>query len=98
MRQCIRGLKEFKKGCPQRLWTPQDNSGCPAWKIYEFENGGKMENCIDILMEYWTFELVKLAEGTQVTTQSLKNRICDINQEQRQRYIDFTSKKDKIKR
>jgi hypothetical protein len=77
-RPCIRGLKEFRKGCPEKHWD--GNSGCPAWKEYTVpQEGGKpilIKDCIDCLSEHWQFEAVKLLEGNQQATESFRNGMC----------------------
>ncbi len=78
-RPCIRGLKEFKKGCPEKYWDGK--SGCPAWKEYTIpgDNGQKpcvIKDCIDCLSEHWQFEALKLLEGNQKATESFRNGMC----------------------
>ena len=78
-RPCIRGLREFKKGCPEKYWD--GNSGCPAWKEYTVTNdGGKpiiIKDCIDMLTEHWSFEALKLLEGNQQATETFRNGMCE---------------------
>jgi len=78
-RPCIRGLKAFKKGCPEKAWNGSD--GCPAWKEYTIpQTDGKpiiLRDCIDGLSEHWRFEALKLLEGNQKATESFRNGMCE---------------------
>lgn len=79
-RPCIRGLKEFKKGCPEKCWN--GNEGCPAWKEYTIKDnkdGGIkiIKDCIDNLQEIWAFESLKLLEGNQIATESFRNGMTE---------------------
>jgi hypothetical protein len=77
---CIRGLKEFKKGCPQQPWNGV--SGCPAWvELLVTPEGAplkpkdKIGKCID----HWDIELrlkaLGLLEGNQRATESFRNNM-----------------------
>jgi len=82
IRPCIRGLQVFQKsGCPEKCWDRVNGKGCPAWKEYTIVNEkGKpiiLKDCIDGLTEHWSFEALKLIEGTQVATESLRNGMCE---------------------
>ena len=77
-RPCIRDLKPFKKGCPEKCWD--GNLGCPAWKEYTIQSEGKpiiMKDCIDNLSERWQFEALRLLEGNQQATESFRNGMCE---------------------
>jgi len=80
---CIRGLKDFqKKGCPGKHWDKATGEGCPAWKEYtQPGEPGKPPNiikgCIDNLSEHWQFEALKMLEGNQRATESLRNGVCE---------------------
>lgn len=78
-RPCIRGLKEFKKGCPEKAWNGSD--GCPAWKEYTIPQDDSkpilIKDCIDCLQEHWQFESLKLLEGNQRATESFRNGMCE---------------------
>jgi hypothetical protein len=82
-RPCIRGLKEFKKGCPEKYWDGK--SGCPAWKEYTVpQEDGKpiiIKGCIDCLSEHWLFEAIRLLEGNQKATESFRNGMCETGQD-----------------
>ncbi|WP_320040750.1 hypothetical protein [uncultured Desulfobacter sp.] len=83
IRPCIRGLKRFEKcGCPEKYFDPATGEGCPAWKEYTIpgapdEMPNIIKDCIDCLSEHWRFESLKLLEGNQVATESLRNGICE---------------------
>ena len=74
---CIRNLKEFKKGCPQRKWDGE--SGCPAWIEMPVATKGNPQHkeikgqCIDIWM--WEFQWAALGslEGNQQATEGNRN-------------------------
>ena len=80
MPPCIRGLKQFKDGCPMRPWNGTD--GCPAWiemPVATIGDPQKKEirrQCIDI----WAFEFQWAAlgslEGTQRATESNRNMVA----------------------
>lgn len=77
-RPCIRGLKEFKKGCPEKAWD--GNSGCPAWKEYTIPGQGGnapfiLKDCVDCTSEYWQIEALKLLEGNQVAIETFRNNM-----------------------
>lgn len=79
-RPCIRGLKVFKKGCPEKFWDGKE--GCPAWKEYTIpQEGGNppvvIKDCIDILSEFWQHEALKLLEGNQRATEHFRNDMCE---------------------
>ena len=80
-RPCIRDLKPFKKGCPEKCWD--GNSGCPAWKEYTVpgEPGNPpviLKDCVDMLTEHWSFEALKLLEGNQQATETFRNGMCEV--------------------
>lgn len=74
---CIRGLIQFKKGCPQRPWDGEN--GCPAW--IELSVGSRANplqkeirrQCIDLWS--WEFQWAGLGimEGVQQATESSRN-------------------------
>lgn len=80
---CIRGLKRFEKpGCPEKWFDRATGEGCPAWKEYTIpgEDGKPptiLKGCIDTLSEYWQFEAIKMMEGNQIATESLRNGLCE---------------------
>lgn len=84
-RPCIRGLKEFRKGCPEKCWD--GNEGCPCWTEIPVSNinGNEptniIKNCCTILNEtFFPLEILRLLEGNQMATESFRNGMCeDIN-------------------
>jgi len=77
---CIRGLKAFKGGCPQRPWDGE--SGCPAWVELLVTPKGepnkpkdKVGKCID----HWNLELtltsLGLLEGNQRAIETFRNNM-----------------------
>lgn len=79
-RTCIKGLPDFKNGCPEKHGVYPD--GCPAWKEYtvsqDNHNGPVViRDCVDVLKERWQFEALKLLEGNQRATESFRNGMCE---------------------
>lgn len=76
---CIRGLKEFKNGCPCRSWSINNQGGCPAWiEMSVAVKGNPLQKeirkqCIDI----WTWEFqwasLGMLEGNQQATEGNRN-------------------------
>lgn len=77
---CIRGLNDFKKGCPKRCWNNETGEGCPAWielMLIDPNNplNGKKNtgNCIDL----WKIDLklreLGLIESNVIATESFRN-------------------------
>ena len=82
LRPCIRGLREYKKGCPERSWNGKD--GCPAWieeQATVIEDGvaqKKMfKNCIDVWNLYIMKGLSRGLEGVQQATETFRNGMCE---------------------
>ena len=83
MSPCIRGLSQFKKGCPEKVWNGKE--GCPAWvemSIPDPENIGKHKiekKCLDLW--YFTFQwaALSLLEGNQKAVESFRNASCEID-------------------
>jgi len=77
---CIRGLTQFKKGCPQRQWD--GSAGCPAWIELSIASKGNplqrevKKQCVDL----WAFEFQWAAlgtlEGVQQATESSRNMVA----------------------
>lgn len=70
MKPCIRGLKEFKKGCPE-------NSSCPAW----IETLGRkqpvvIQKCVTIAMVDLLWDLNCNVIGTQVASEGTRNMMA----------------------
>ncbi len=83
MRPCIRNIDKFKRcGCPEKHWDRSTGEGCPAWKEYTIpgDEGRKpiiIKDCIDCLSEHWKFVSLKLLEGNQVSIESMRNGLCE---------------------
>lgn len=80
---CIRGLQEFKKGCPQKSWDGKE--GCPAWKeliISKRGNPLEKETKAQCISE-WSFEFqwatMGLLEGNQQAVESFRNGMLQID-------------------
>lgn len=82
---CIRGLQEFKKGCPQKSWSADTGEGCPAWKeLIISKRGNPLEKktkaqCIS----EWSFEfewaMMGLLEGNQQAVESFRNGMIEVD-------------------
>lgn len=77
---CIRGLKEFKKGCPCRPWDGE--TGCPAWaELLVTPNGEplKQKDKIGKCLDHWALDLqlksLGLLEGNQQAIESFRNNM-----------------------
>jgi len=71
---CIRGLKEFKKGCPQRKWD--GGEGCPAWLEDWVVVKGEREwkgMCVDIWLSLYMRFSLGLMEGAQIAAEGNRN-------------------------
>jgi len=78
MRPCIRGLKEFKKGCPE-------NSSCPAWiSTLGTKHPVKINKCADVAMVDLMWDLNCNMIGNQQATESLRNGLCEVDPETNQ--------------
>jgi len=83
MRPCIRNLKCFKKGCPEKKWTEANQDGCPAWEtmiISTTENPLKKESisdCLDILLFKLKFNELALMESGVMATESFRNGMTE---------------------
>lgn len=71
MKPCIRGLKEFKRGCPE-------NNSCPAW----IETLGSLHpkpirQCSDVAMVHLLWDLNCNVIGAQQATENLRNGLCE---------------------
>ncbi len=79
---CIRGLKVFKDGCPQKMWDGEE--GCSAWveMTYESDDPAQATIIIKACLDIVTFDLqlkaMKLLEGNQLATEGLKNGLCEV--------------------
>ncbi|BBO74384.1 hypothetical protein DSCW_18010 [Desulfosarcina widdelii] len=76
---CIRGLKEFKKGCPQRSWNGED--GCPAWVEADLKakDGGnvRVAECLDLYRARLHWHTNALLLGNQQATESFRNNMTE---------------------
>jgi hypothetical protein len=75
---CIRGLKCFKKGCPQKRWSERDPEGCPAWVELDMKTKGgtdviEIRECLDLYMSRLMFYNNCLLEGNQQAIESFRN-------------------------
>lgn len=79
MPPCIRGIKQFSKGCPQKEWNGQD--GCPAWKELTVTVRGEplkkqiKKQCIDLWLHDFQYEALGLLLGNQQATESFRNNM-----------------------
>jgi hypothetical protein len=77
---CIRGLPQFKKGCPGRGWDGE--SGCPAWiEINLPTKGGErvdIKECVDLFHARLQLSTNQLLEGNQQAIESFRNNMTEI--------------------
>lgn len=74
---CIRGLKAFKSGCPERPWDGEE--GCPAWVVRAMprKDNPLLVEPIAMCLDHWMFRLsydaCGLLEGNQQAVESFRN-------------------------
>lgn len=77
---CIRGLHQFKKGCPQKPWDGSE--GCTAWieeMVIDRDNPEKKrieKKCLDLWMFTLAWHSNGLLEGNQQAVESFRNNMC----------------------
>ena len=78
---CIRGLKQFGKGCPEKKWDGR--SGCPAWidKIILLSENpkeyGPANMCIDVYMAQLHWDINAFLAGIQRAIESFRNNMTE---------------------
>lgn len=75
---CIRGLSEFRKGCPQRTWDGE--SGCPAWIDRTLPKKGgtemvRIHECLDLFTMRLRYDANALLEGNQQAIEMFRNNM-----------------------
>ena len=80
---CIRGLRAYKKGCPQRPWNGE--SGCPAWIEKQLPTKGGTETtriaeCLDMFMMRLHYDANRLLEGNQQAIETFRNNMSEPGQ------------------
>jgi hypothetical protein len=82
---CIRGLKQFRGGCPQRSWNGHD--GCPAWidrDIPDRDNPPKViaaNMCVDIYLSRLQWDTNAFLQGIQASIESFRNNMTEVDEE-----------------
>ena len=77
---CIRGLFQFKKGCPERTWDGEE--GCPCWIEMSVPTRSDPEQhvtkkqCIDKWLFDFQWSTLGLLEGNQGAVESFRNAMC----------------------
>ena len=85
---CIRGLKEFKKSCPEKCWDGSE--GCPAWlemPVVDLNDPTKKtieRKCLDIWMFHLAWCSNRVMEGNQQAVESLRNGMCEVDPKTKQ--------------
>ena len=80
---CIRGLKEFKRGCPQEKWNSFTGRGCPAWITRTVptrsnpSEGETISQCLDLWLLTVNWDANKLLEGTNQAIESFRNNMTE---------------------
>lgn len=80
---CIRGLQQFKKGCPEKTWDGE--SGCPCWieeMVVDSETSKKRieKKCLDLWMFTIAWHSNGLLEGNQQAVESFRNNVSEATQ------------------
>lgn len=77
---CIRGLRNFKRGCPGKPWNGEE--GCPAWVellVTPKDEPAKPKDKIGHCIDHWMVELklkeLGLLEGNQIAIESFRNNM-----------------------
>ena len=79
---CIRNLKVFKYGCPEKCWDGE--YGCTAWCEVPYRNADPtqpdvmVKACIDIITCDYQLKMLKLLEGNQQAVEQLRNGLCEM--------------------
>lgn len=73
---CIRGLKQFKKGCPGKAWDGKE--GCAAWhedlvSIAADKNPEMRGFCIDVWRYFFLWWSQNRLAGVQQATETFRN-------------------------
>jgi hypothetical protein len=75
---CIRNLEPFKEtGCPR-------NDDCPCWITDFYIKDGKKvttSQCLDLWRYVHEREMLRLLEGNQAATESMRNGLCEQDEE-----------------
>ena len=80
---CIRGLKEFKSGCPQKSWDGEE--GCPCWIELSVSARGDplkkevRKQCLDLWLWEFQWAMMGLLEGNQQAVESFRNGMLDVD-------------------
>jgi hypothetical protein len=76
---CIRGLREFKRGCPE-------GGECPAWITRTVPTrtnpavGETISQCLDIWMLTVNWDTNKLLEGVAQAIESFRNNMTEVTE------------------
>lgn len=83
-RPCVRGLREFKKGCPQKPWDPATGEGCPLWKSYlvkKIDDPTRTPEIKSQCVDEWQFDWLAWANaglaGNQAAIESFRNGMTE---------------------
>lgn len=83
---CIRGLKEYKRGCPQEKWNSVTGKGCPLWitrtaPTLAYPNGEIISQCLDLWMLTVNWDANKLLEGVNQVIESFRNNMTETTED-----------------
>lgn len=78
MSPCIRGLKQFNKGCPEMTYNPNTGLGCPAWQEIDMATKGgqdkiEIRECLDLYTARLLYHNNCLLESNQQALESFRN-------------------------
>ena len=77
---CIRGLHQFKKGCPEQKWNGE--SGCPCWIELSVGTVGNplqkeiKKQCIDLWNHEFQWASLGAMEGVQQAMEGNRNMLA----------------------
>lgn len=78
---CIRNLKRFEEGCPQKEWD--GDGGCPAWiEMIVSKRNNPQEKvlekmCVDLWNHKFIWASLGALEGVQAAVESHRNASCE---------------------
>ena len=91
---CIRGLKQFKQGCPQRSWN--GHNGCPAWVeelIPSRDNPTERKPanmCVDVYAARLQWDTNAMLQGIQQAIERFRNGMLEFDEGDK-RFLPRTS-------
>lgn len=78
---CVRGLTQFKKGCPETCWDRETGEGCPGWTEIPMttpDEPGKIvmqKKCFEFVVLDYLLAIARNTEATQQAIESFRNNM-----------------------